>query len=154
MLLVTKDEKSSPTKYILSGVIDESTDFATLFGATEPFIQIYCRDVSRINSNGIMNWRQYFRKLRQAGGKLRFFEIAPILVTAINCIADFIEMQEIGSVCAPYQCNKCKKYSLKTLTPVEAKRLMATISIAVCEHCTGEAELDEDPAEYFTFLKT
>src|SRR5262245_27297654 len=106
MLTVTK---TSPSTYNFTGVIDESTDFDKLLSTTDMKLDIYCKDVTRINSVGIKHWREFFQKFRQRGGALRFFEISPALVLTVNYLSDFISVAEIKSFCAPFICQSCSQ---------------------------------------------
>ena len=152
MLQIRKDEKSSPVKITLSGVIDETTNFEQALGKLPPAIQLNCREVSRINSVGIKLWREFFDRYRKGGGKAKFQELSPALVTTINYIADFIQRQEIETLCAPYHCQKCDTITLAVLKADEAKAKIQTASSQKCSKCGGTAELDEVADEYFSFL--
>lgn len=154
MLNVTKEENSKPQKITLSGVIDETTKLDVLFGSVEKSLHIYCRDVSRINSNGIMGWVNYFSKFRQNRGTLKFFEVSPTLISALNCLSNFIVVEEVASLCVPFHCSKCNGTTLKIYTPKELKRLLPQIPTVPCDTCKEKAIIDENPEEYFSFLGT
>ena len=153
MLMVTKDESGSPQKIIISGVIDESTALDELFGSIEKSIHVYCKDISRINSTGIQTWVGYFSRYRNGGGTVRFFEISPVLVTTTNYISNFFYLDEIASLCVPFQCADCSRSITKTFTPDEVRKFAQDFPKVNCPTCKGEAFFDEIFEEYFAFLK-
>ena len=154
MIVLTKNENSIPPSVILSGIVDESANFETSFGNVGKELDIYCKEVSRINSVGVKLWREFFGAVRAKGTKLRFFDLSPALVSSLNYISDFVAFKEIQSVTAPFLCNngKCNELSYKTLTIDEAKTMVKGECSISCAKCGGKAELDEISTEYFSFL--
>ena len=153
MLIIGKDESSTPPKLTMSGVIDETVDFSKLSDARKSDLHILCREVNRINSVGIKIWRDFFRNYREQGGSVRFHELSPALVATMNYISDFVEIKELVSLCAPYICPKCKTSALKVLTVAEAKSCLPTPPSMACPKCSALMELDEIPEEYFSFTQ-
>lgn len=153
MLIVKRDNAANPVKIALSGVVDETTDFLSSIGKQSNSFDVYCREVTRINSVGIKLWREYFGKLRTSNTTLRFFELSPPLVATVNYISDFISNKEIHSVLAPFHCSNCNHTSLKLFTTDELKSSSADLPKIQCDKCKGPAEFDEIPDEFFSFLK-
>lgn len=154
MLFAQRVENSSPPKIILSGVIDETTEFTRLLGGYGNSLAIYCKDIIRINSVGIKLWREFFSGFRKSGGKVSFFELSPSLVATLNYVSDFVNKSEVGSICAPFHCRGCNSVTLKIYSAAEAKELLKAVPIVNCEKCKSEAELDEIPEEYLAFLSS
>lgn len=153
MLTIKKDSSTIPPILILSGVIDETTDFKTLFVREGSDLRLNCKDISRINSIGIRAWQNFFGRFRESGGIVKFEQVAPALVTAAGYISDFFAPDEVESLCVPYQCVKCSDLIVKVYTPKEVMSLMPHFDGIPCEKCGATAELDEMPEEYFHFLK-
>lgn len=153
MLIIVKDEKASPPKFTLSGVIDETTDFRSQPGELGAAADFYCKDVGRINSVGIKIWREFFEAQRKKNVKIKFFDISPALVTTLNYISDFMHKDEIQTFCAPFHCTSCKYTTFKIYAPATIEELSKTLENVVCEKCSGPTEFDELPEEYFSFLQ-
>lgn len=151
MLFVTKDSKSLVTKITMSGAVDESTDLGRLIGPVNKVLYIYCRDVERINSTGIKAWEIYFRSFRQAGGKIRFFELSSVLVNVLSYYKNFIPKAEIESVCAPFCCESCQHIETRVVSAEDAKEFVDEVPSLKCEKCGGKMAFDEVPSEYFSF---
>ncbi len=153
MLSVKKDTQSRPVQYSLSGVIDETTDFARSLAISESTAHVYCRDINRINSVGIKLWREYLNSLRKKNVTLQFFELSPSMMATVNYLSDFIAKQEIASFCAPYLCEKCGNLDLKIVKIEDAKSFSAKVPNIACSKCKSPSVFDEIPEEYFSFLE-
>lgn len=156
MLKVVKAVTDGALKASLQGIVDESVDLAKLVGIDFTSLELNCREVTRINSLGVREWRTYFHRLRCDAVSIRFVELSPVLVTSLCVVSHMVEPAEIHSICAPFQCTSCSKTSLvvfgieqlKALDPV--RRDLAPVP---CQECGKPASFDDYADEYFSFLE-
>lgn len=154
MLTATHQLENGVLRGKLKGVMDETVDLARLLGTGFKELEINAREVNRINSLGVKIWRNYFHKLRCDGVKVRFLELSPELVLQLNYLSDFIEKNEIVSLCAPYHCAGCGSQTLLTVLVASIpKGQTPQVSPIPCQNCQKPAEFDEIPEEYFNFLE-
>jgi hypothetical protein len=154
VFIVKKDTSASPVLYTLSGIIDETVNFAQAVGEELKSMDFHCRNVERINSVGIKIWREYFDGLERSGVVKRFAELPPVLVSVTNSLSRFIPRDEIISFCVPFLCQECEKISLKTFLMSESSHIVSKCDKIPCIFCGSVTELDEVAEEYFSFLGT
>lgn len=152
MLILEKDGSTLPPRFYLKGVVDDTADFKSLFAGLGNSIDLYCRDVTRINSVGVKLWTQHFTEYRQAGGAIRFYELSPPLVATLNTVFDFAKKNEVMSIGAPFLCPDCDKVTIKVVSAADAKTVAKSDPTIPCSFCEGEAEFDDLPAQYFSWL--
>lgn len=147
---IKKNPGPGKTTVYISGVIDESSQFNTI-GALSGVVEINGKGVSKINSNGVKNWINYFTSLAPSV-QLSFSELSPVLVEQLNSLSNFCAGQPVTSLMVPFACTKCRKETLKTMTVPELKDNPEPDPIT-CPHCQGKAEFDDLPEEYFCCLE-
>lgn len=152
MLNVSKNRTEDSLEVRLSGSIDESTRLDQLIGATPRELRLYCKDVSSINSMGVVRWIRYLLNARNQGCLVRLYECSTALVDQMNNIQNFSCGARIESVCVPFVCRSCKieliaVFGYEDLRKIEPSRIQVK-----CPHCTNNVVLDDDPLEYFRFL--
>lgn len=133
----------------LSGIIDESTQFN--LGPLSGTIEFNGKGVTKINSNGVKTWINYFTSL-VGQVEFSFSELSPVLVEQLNSLSNFCAGQAVNSLVVPFACNKCHKETLKTMTIPDLKSNPEPSPIP-CPHCGGTAEFDDLPEEYFCCLE-
>lgn len=153
MLNVAKVKDGPVLNVTLEGVIDELTDLNGLIGRDFQEIRVHAREVTRINSMGIKNWRNFFHALRCEAVRVRFLELPPELVSQMNFVSYFVELSEIESMCVPFFCSACNKTTLKAYSLDEVRRISGDLPAQPCESCGQPANFDEIPEEYFSFLE-
>ena len=152
MLRVDKELRGDLTLLRLSGEIGESSDFGTLIGSVSKQVIVNCRDITRINSTGVVGWIRYFSELTRNGHSLKFTECSIPVVEQINLIVNFVAGGQIESVFVPYYCSKCM-CELRALIKVEELRSVGVkIPPAQCSTCKSFATFDDVPESYLAFL--
>lgn len=152
MLTVTKEDNGDHLVVHLSGSIDETVDFAQLIGEPKDSLTVFCKQVHRINSVGIKNWIRFFTTVLQNKVKLRFEEFSIELVEQINVVKNFHCGAEIGSIIVPFRCTKCETSLRGKMKVEDVKTRGFQIPPIKCPKCSAQAEFDDYPDEYFSFL--
>ena len=152
MLKVDKEQLGDLTTLQFSGEIEESSDFGTLIGSVSKQVVINCREVTRINSTGVVGWIRYFTELAATGHTLRFVECSSPVVEQINLIVNFLAGGVVESIFIPYSCTQCR-LELRALLHVEdLKKMGGKIPEAQCSSCKAIAVFDDLPDAYLGFL--
>lgn len=149
MLIVERDGANVPPRFLLKGVIDENTDFKAVFAGIGNSANLYCKDVSRINSLGVKGWNDFFANYRNGGGVPSFFEMSPALVASMNTVIGFVKKSEVVSICAPFMCDSCEKESSKVIAVTDVPAFIKSDLKMPCPHCGQTAEFDDLPQTYF-----
>lgn len=136
----------------LSGNIDESFDPAKLAEGVSGVVVIDVDGVRRITSFGVREWMNALKAMSFEA--CYFVRCRPAVVSQFNMVQGFGGRGELLSFYAPYVCVGCGKdlellldlrlqhEQVRGLTPPEVK----------CEACGGQAELDDVPAAYFSYV--
>jgi len=142
----------------LSGIVDETIDFAAAFGmsatsaAAMGTIRLHCKDVQRINSVGVKNWIRYFQEISKAGASLVFAECSPAITEQLNLISNFSCGGTVESVYVPYACTVCKNEMIALFSTEELKQRDLELPELPCSKCGSKALFDDVEEEYFHFL--
>lgn len=147
---IKKQTTTEKTIISLSGVIDESSNFEQI-GTPTGAVEINGQEVSKINSNGVKLWINFFTKLAQTS-QLSFSNLSPVLVEQLNSLSNFCAGCPVTSLRVPFACTKCHKETIISMTVDELKQNPEPSPIA-CSHCGGTAEFDDLPEEYFCCLE-
>lgn len=145
---------SAPSKkeIKLEGVIDENFNFQSTIGdLSGESLVINCRDVKKINSNGVKAWINFFQSFNSKND-VTFSQMSIVLVEQLNSVMNFACDGKIESIMVPFLCSDCSKES-SHLMDTSFLRSMSSIANAKCPHCEGHAEFDDMPEEYFSFLE-
>lgn len=150
---IKKQTLGGSTLLVISGVIDEQANFSSMVGPLSGPVEVNCKDVTKINSNGVKSWISYFTSLTSQGTKLSFSQLSPVLVEQLNSLSNFCVSAKVHSLMVPFACTKCHK---ETIIPMDIPTLKANPEPEpiVCPHCKGSAEFDDLPEEYFCCLET
>ena len=153
MLNVVKEKKGNALLLILTGSIEESVDFAKLFGdVAGPEVVVNSKGVARINSVGVKSWIKYFQTLAQKGIKLRWIECSTAIVEQLNLISNFSCGGVVESIFVPFSCTKCRSELVGLFGTDALKKSNFNLPELKCSKCGGKAEFDDIPEEYFNFL--
>ena len=151
MLVIDTAREGDVLWLVFTGAVDERATFDVSLSPLPKVVHVNLRNVSHINSYGTRLWRNFFHKLRVEAVKIQFAEITPSLVDMMNCMPGIVELDEVESVCAPYQCLTC-------LTQFEVAVGRSDLSWykdkppqAPCPKCGGKADFDDDADGYFEF---
>ena len=119
-----------------------------------PRLIVNCEKIRYINSVGVKHWILFFEELRTQEVSLLFESCAISVVYQLNFVANFIRPEEIASIQLPFLCSSCGRESIATRTITE---LTPGGSILLpqlkCEKCAEPLVFDENPDEYFYFLR-
>lgn len=152
MLNVLKEDKGSSLLIRLVGSVDEEINLESSIGPVKKPLEIYCKDVVRINSVGVKIWVRYFQKLQETNVPLKFYELSSVLVQQLNLMVNFIPPSaQILSVCAPYLCTACKANSLGLFNVADLKGGDLVAPKLKCPKCGGVSEFDDIESDYFGF---
>lgn len=146
---------------VLSGHIDENSDFRNieLKGANQLIIDL--KDITHINSMGLKNWTLWVKKLPKYPAGICFRNCPFIIVNQMNVLDGFLPSGSIiESVEIPFHCDNCGNESIYT-----AKRNQdfyertadseAKVSMALtrkCVKCGADEHADIIEKKYFNFL--
>ncbi len=153
LLTIKKNQTGSTVTAIFEGVVDQTSDFEIALGFSFKELRVDVHAVTRINSLGILNWRNYFHKLRCEGVKIEFSNLQPAMVDQANFIFDFILKTEIRNLAVPYFCTHCSKMILKNFELEGLTIDSVSNSRVSCPVCSQQTELDTVLEEYFSFLE-
>lgn len=152
MLKVEKNQTGQKLTARLSGAIEESVRFQEKIGTPFPEMDIYCKEISRINSIGVKAWIQYFQQCKSKGSHLRFFECSLAIVEQFNFISNFHCGGSIESVYVPFSCTHCHLELIGLYKTLDLKKMNFKIPSLKCSKCGGQAIFDDIEEEFFQFL--
>ena len=131
----------------LSGTIDID-DLDTLLGQVEGPTDIYCSQVTQINSVGVRNWVLYFSDPSVMKFKVKLYEVSLTLVEQMSMIHNFTGFAEAVSFMAPYACSKCKLEFSVIMQKSDVLMEAVLVADQPCPNCKGPGVFDEDPTFY------
>ena len=146
-------EKDHSKTILLSGVIDEDTNFTPILKFTDAPLVFNFKDVASINSCGIRTWVNFLKEL---GPTETHYEMCtPLIVRQMNMVPSFLGKAHVNSVYVPYVCEECDTEKEILVNEDKFKKGLVTIAETIpCESCgKGEMELDGHPKQYFAFAK-
>ena len=139
---------------ILSGPIDETSNFSLLDSMETPPVVLDVENVTRVNSIGIRNWIIWINK-NAKGKQLHFHNCPKVMVDQINVVHSFLPPGSlIESFKVPFACQACdKEISCHFERGVHfANGALTKVPEMKCPTCGKAAEMDADQ-RYFAFLK-
>jgi hypothetical protein len=152
MLTAIRAQNSDGILIYLNGDLDENCDLEHTIGFPNKDFQLNCRGILRINSAGVRNWMIYFRKLSNQERKVTFLECSPAFVMQMNLFPDFLCYNPVSSLYAPFFCSKCGKDTLQIIMKDDVGPNFVPEPIK-CQHCSSQADFDDDPETYFQIWK-
>lgn len=134
------------------GVVNEDTKFPADVSAKK--VVIDSSGVRRLNSVGIKSWISFFEALVREGASLEFVACSVPVVQQFNSLINFGAGGKVKSLYLPFFCDSCES-SFQEIRKAEAisKEDIDGTPKAKCTSCGEEAEFDDDPGEYFFFLR-
>jgi DNA-directed RNA polymerase subunit RPC12/RpoP len=147
---MTSEPHSGGRLVKLSGVIDETFDRTKLaFGPSETIV-FDLDNVRRITSYGVRDWMLAMGELTSS---TYFVRCRPALVSHFNMVQNFGARGQLVSFYAPYACSACGK-EVEVL--IDRRRSTSVTALApptmTCPSCGGEAELDDNPDTFFSYV--
>jgi hypothetical protein len=154
MIHIEKEENGEVLVVRIKGSIEETAHFEKLIGPPSPatYLMVYCAEVVRINSVGTKAWIRYFQQCREKGAKLSFHELPTCLVDQANLISDFLTGAHIESIFLPFCCRHCGTHFLGLQKVEQLRADMFKIDPSSCTKCNQQAEFDDLPQHYLSFL--
>jgi anti-anti-sigma regulatory factor len=149
---VIKEQKGDVLAVRLIGSVEENVVFDKLIGAPPAALDINCKEISRINSVGVKSWIKFFQSCQAKGTKLRFLECSTPIVEQMNLISNFVCNGIVESVYVPFSCKKCRTEMVGLFSTEDLKKMKFKLPLLKCNKCGGDAEFDDIPEEYFSFL--
>jgi hypothetical protein len=71
----------------------------------------------------------------------------------MNMISNFVRAAEVVSIVAPFYCRKCKREATSVISTASLAAIDSQLKVQTCASCKSPMEFDDDPDEFFTFLK-
>jgi hypothetical protein len=149
---VKKEQAGELQKLHFSGFLGEGVNLDQMIGPTSKEVQVFCKDLVRINSMGVKLWINFFSSRTKAGAKLSFVECSPAIVKQINLISNFTCGGDVESIYVPFLCTKCNSEFNALLKTVELRKNPDKDPEVSCSKCSGKATFDDIREEYFAFL--
>lgn len=112
------------------------------------------RGISAINSSGVRNWLLLLEKL-PTSCKIEYEAVSLALVEQANMILSFLRRGTIVSFMVPYFCYECQEpeaHAVSAQDPHLAGNDPRPPPVQ-CSRCGAAMDFDDDPREYFMFLK-
>jgi hypothetical protein len=136
----------------LRGVIDHSFKIDIQASPIRKEIQVECRDIQRINSDGIRAWARQFSRLRQSGIALYFFGLPPSLVDLIRYIPGLVQRHEVVSIQLPFRCPPCDREFVVMQGVSKASSFKKAVD-RDCPTCSRKLVFDDQPEGYRFLLE-
>lgn len=136
----------------LIGVIDGPDDLKELENWGKSDLLVDCRQVVRINSVGLRAWRNCFDRLRKRGVRIKFVDLAPVLVNQTAFLADLVYPYECVSIIIPFLCAQCDTDVVRSCPVENLKSMDLKNPTETCAKCGGEMSMDENPDHYFSIF--
>ncbi len=154
MLNIIKERVGNALSIRLTGsLVGECVNLETLIGPTPAVLQVSCKSLVRLNSNGVRAWIRYFESVQQRGTKVLLSECSPAIVEKLNSFKNFACGAEVVSIYVPYSCTGCKRELVGLFAVQELKRSGLRVPDLNCPSCSKKAEFDDVPREYFRFIE-
>jgi len=151
LFTIQVEEKAKLTQVTLSGVVDETADFAPLAELTGA-VEIHCGDVRRLNSMGVRLWSDAMRALTQHAD-VAFVACSRAVVHQISMIGGFLGKGRVASFHAPMRCEVCD-YEADHFIDADAYVASGRMPPLACPNGHGPMVLDEIEDIYLQFLST
>ena len=147
---------ASPEGDVLTivGEIEDSTELASNADAVGPNVIIDISGVTFINSVGVREWVTLLDRLAAKGSKVTLRNVSEPMVRQMTMVIEARGEAKVESFYAPYVCKACGE---ERGLLVDVKQHAAVLNKVIapklpCPACGGEAELDEFPNRYLSFL--
>lgn len=144
------------TAYVkISGPMNEDLgiELTTLFDIKGKVFIIDMAGIDYINSIGVRAWVNFIRNFSQ-GREITFIRCSSDVVDQLNMVPAFLGGSRVQSFFGPFTCPKCTtEKSCLFEGELNIPRLKEKCSTIMCEDCEEQMNFDEDPADYFGFIR-
>jgi hypothetical protein len=155
MLKVIKEKNGELLEIHLQGVLNEEFDFQKKIGTVLPrHIRVNCRDITRINSEGVKNWVRFFGWHRMNGTEITFVECSVSFVELLNYVGNFSCGGKIESIYLPFICGSCgREYvALEQMQGITERVRSLKGHRELCGSCGQMACVEDIPNDYLIFV--
>ncbi len=139
---------------MISGIIDEYSDFSQLFAGKPSDIWVDFNDIERINSSGVREWIQAVMSTKS---NLHLINCSSVIVDQFAMIPEFIGKNGVvESFFVHYVCDSCnieEKRLLEAVKDIHADSDLNQFLEKGCNACGSTMELDHNLEVYFSFIK-
>lgn len=143
---VERDSSRAVVNFL--GTIDERTDLASVFEGLPHEVVIDLGGIEHINSVGVREWMRFISKACSEHS-ISLQNCSPVMVRQFNMIFNARGTAKITSVILPYYCSNCGNEPRVVLQLGTNNAIPETVT---CGSCQGEAEFDDLPDNYLSFL--
>jgi anti-anti-sigma regulatory factor len=147
---------SSPEGDVLTivGEIEDATELASNADGVGKNVIVDIGGVTFINSVGVREWVTLLDKLAAKGSSVTLRNVSEPMVRQMTMVIEARGDAKVVSFFAPYVCNNCgEERALLVDVNKHADALTNMMPPKLsCPACGGEAELDEFPNRYLSFL--
>jgi hypothetical protein len=155
LMILSKKDPGGVTA-ILSGVMDEFSNFDPIQPPSSGILVLDLKGVHRCNSMGILRWGKFFKNL-DPKLVVKLQNCSTIMVKQFNIFAGLLAHPglEVESFYVSYTCLNCGASEEVFVNADDAPDACEDFgeSKRKCTSCPGEMELDEWPEKQFLFLK-
>lgn len=155
---VQTTHRSDSTILVLSGSLDEKSQFPAITVAFAKTIILDLGEIKTVNSLGIQRWVNWLGTI-PFDHQLRLINCAPSIVLQFNMIDSFLTgNSQVLSVMVPFFCNIHEeeftvKFTIGNDLVIENGRVEVVKNVTVCPQNDGcQVEHDILPEKYFRFL--
>jgi len=154
MLNIIKERVGDTLSVRLAGsFVGECVNLESLIGPTPAHLRVNCKNLVRLNSNGVRAWIRFFDTVRERGTRVYFTECSPAVVDKMNSFLNFSCGAKVESIYVPYHCGGCKRELIGLFSVEELKRSGMRMPGLKCPSCGMNAEFDDLADEYFRFME-
>ena len=153
MVEVERHSDSAGLIVVVRGEIDGEVALASVIGNLPLEARIDTEGIGRMNSQGLRQWISYFQRHSEAGGRITYLHCSPAFTNHVSMIVSYCRGSQVESVIGPFFCPSCGTRLEKLIqTSSGLSSLKEQLKAQKCPKCGQEAQFDEVPQEYFSFL--
>ena len=147
---------ASPEGDVLTivGEIEDSTVLASFADSVGKRVIVDIGGVTFINSVGVREWVTLLDKLSASGAVVTLRNISEPMVRQMTMVIEARGEAKVESFYAPYVCSRCGEERALLINVAEQGDKLTNLEPPKlpCPACGGEAEFDEFPNRYLSFL--
>lgn len=155
-LKIQQQDREDTGHFILSGSIDDLSDFKQIASSSSTEITLDLGDIEDINSYGVKIWSQCLLQIKNK--KIAYKNCRPPIIRQLNVVINLRKNVQILSFYVPFECTSCLieteiLYQSSTILSIGLDRFLTeNIQQVNCSRCAGTMEFMDDETAYFKFL--
>lgn len=148
-----------PARITLVGRIDDSAGLGPIIATLPPGpVVIDTAGVTFVNSIGMRDWIRFLRALREPThdhGIPTLENVADVLMTQMNLLAEVRGTLRIASFHAQYVCNTCGREDIPVIDAIAHAAQLADLIAppSPCPECRSAMELADFPERYLSIFR-